>query len=334
MGRLPFDLGTLGGNASSANGVYTFTNGDTTVGGAEVFSNAYQHATYTNSDGYLEDLESLIGVYGNSVANGVGYPGQITGTSDQVIDSEGDIASHAFYFSSWRTGMVDPGTNGGTLAEGNATANESIVGASTIAGDTAYVAFHWNQAHGLVSLNTLSGLNGTDGYNSYAFAMNAKGLAAGNSDNPTTGNTDAVSWNLQTLAIKDLGTLGGSYAQINAVNDSYFGVGFSSLSGDAQQVAVVTSNGVLVNIGTLGGGYAQANGVNDSGVVVGFSNTTGDAAVHAFVWTLAGGMVDLNTLLPSGSPFVYLYTANSIAADGTIVGIGLNQAGQYDAFSW
>ena len=330
----PVDLGTLGGNASVANGVATFGTSDTTVGGAEVFTNAYQHATYTNAEGYLEDLESLIGVYGNSVANGIGSVGTITGTSDQIVDSEGDIASHAFYFSNWRTGMVDPGTNGGTLAEGNATQNGTVVGASTIAGDVAYVAFHWTPTHGMVSLNTLSGNNGTDGLNSYAFGMSATGAAVGNSD-ALDGNTNAVLWNLNTLAIRNLGTLGGSFAQLNAVNDSYFMVGYSYLSGDAQADAViVSSNAGLVDIGNLGESYAQANAVNDSGVVVGFSNTTGDAAVHAFIWTQSGGMVDLNTLLPSNSPFTTLISANAIAADGTIVGIGLNTSGQYDAFAW
>jgi hypothetical protein len=40
---------------------------------------------------------------------------------DQIIDSHGDIASHAFYFTSSRTGLVDLGANGGTMAYGNAT---------------------------------------------------------------------------------------------------------------------------------------------------------------------------------------------------------------------
>jgi hypothetical protein len=60
-----------------ANGVGS-TN-DEVVGGANVFTDAYQHAVYTNSLGYLEDLESFIGVYGNSVASGIGAKGAITG---------------------------------------------------------------------------------------------------------------------------------------------------------------------------------------------------------------------------------------------------------------
>jgi probable HAF family extracellular repeat protein len=328
----PVDLGTLGGTASVANAINSIN--DEVVGGGNVFTDAYQHAVYTNSLGYLEDLESLIGIYGNSVANGVGAKGAITGTSDQIIDSDGDIASHAFYFQSSRTGMVDLGTNGGTLAEGNDTQNGIVVGASTVAEDVAYTAFSWTPKSGMVNLNTLAHDHGLKGYNSYAFAIN-NGVVVGNSD-ALDGNTDAVVWTLKApKAITDLGTLGGSYAQAMALNGSGTIVGFSSLPGDGQFDAFVgTISGGLTDIGNLGGSYAQANGVNDSGVVVGSSNITGDTDVHAFIWTQDGGMVDLNSLLPSSSAFIELNSANAIAADGTIVGVGTAQDGQFHAFSW
>jgi len=327
----PVDLGTLGGSASTS---YAVSATDIVVGGANVFTDAYQHAFFTNSAGYIEDLGSLIGVYGNSVANGISGKAAITGTSDQIIDSYGDISSHAFYLTSFRAGMMDIGTNGGTLAAGNATETETVVGAATIAGDTAYNAFMWTQSGGMINLNTLAGDFGTQGYNSYAFGMNTKAVAVGNSDS-LDGATHAVVWGLKSLAIYDLRTLGGSFAQANAVNDSNLIVGFSSLAGDAQTDAFVSAGGAaLQDIGTLGGSYAQANGVNDSGVVVGSSNITGDTDVHAFIWTQGGGMVDLNSLLPSNSAFIELNSANGIGADGTIVGVGLAQDGQYHAFSW
>jgi uncharacterized membrane protein len=147
----PVDLGTLGGSSSLANGINT---GDIVVGGANIFSDAYQHAFYTNSLGYLEDLGSLIGVYGNSVANSIGPRGAIVGTSDQVIDSSGDVASHAFYFLSSRTGMQDVGTNGGTLSFGTAAGGGGAFGYSTIADDIAYCAFSWTKTNGMVNLNT------------------------------------------------------------------------------------------------------------------------------------------------------------------------------------
>lgn len=333
----PVDLGTFGGTASVAYGINAVQGKDVIVGGANVFTDAYQHAFYTNSLGYIEDLGSLIGVYGNSFAAGVSFRAGVTGTSDQIIDSYGDIASHAFYLSSYRAGMMDIGTNGGTLAEGNATQAKTVVGASTIAGDVAYCAFAWTQAGGMVNLNTLAADNCSLGYNSYAFGITTNAeIAVGNSDSPD-GTTHAAAWGIESLKIHDLSTLGGSFAQANAINDSGVAVGFSYLTGDAQADAMWCSVGVTIScndMGSLGGSYAQANGVNDSGVIVGSSNTTGDTDVHAFTWTAAAGMVDLNTLLPAGSPFIELNSANFIAADGTIVGVGTALDGQSHAFSW
>lgn len=328
----PIDLGTLGGTQSVSNAVGTTK--DQVVGGANVFTDVYQHAFYTNSLGYLEDLESLIGVYGNSYASGVSVNGAITGTSDQVIDSFGDTASHAFYFTGSRTGMIDLGTNGGTLAQGNATQTNAVVGASTVAGDVAYTAFLWTKKAGMVNLNTLAGDFGLEGYNSFAYGMNTKGIAVGNSDT-TAGPTVAAYWILKTRAIVGMGTLGGSFGQANAVNDSNLAVGTASLAGDGQFDAWVATIGAsLTDIGNLGGSYASANAVNDSGTVVGSSNIAGDTDVHAFIWTQATGIVDLNSLLPSGSPFIELNSANAIAADGTIVGVGTALDGQSHAFAW
>jgi probable HAF family extracellular repeat protein len=329
----PIDLGTLGGSASIANGLNA---GDVVVGGGNVFSDAYQHAFYVNSLGYLEDMGSFIGVYGNSIANGISTAGEIVGASDQVIDSDGDIATHAFLFVGSRKGLEDLGTNGGTLASANAVGNGQVVGASTNDDDVSYVAFLWIKTKGIASLNTLAHDDGNEGYNSYAYGINTTGTAVGNSDSPD-GTTHAVAWTLKGKKIVDLTGLGGSYAQANAVNNAvpYLVVGFGSLPGDSQIDAFVGTEGVgLTDIGNLGGSYAQANGVNDSGVVVGSSNITGDTDVHAFVWTAGGGMVDLNTLLPGGSPFIELNSANAIGADGTIVGVGTAQDGQSHAFVW
>jgi probable HAF family extracellular repeat protein len=149
---------------------------------------------------------------------------------------------------------------------------------------------------------------------------------AGNSDS-SDGTTHAVLWVLGHIV--DLGTLGGSFAQASAINELNIPVGFATTAGDLETHAWV---GKLHDIGTLGGSFAQANAINEDGVVVGSSNTTGDLDVHAFFWTLAKGMVDLNSLLPAGSPWD-LQSANGIAGDGTIVGVGTIN-GESHAFSW
>ena len=56
----------------------------------------------------------------------------------------------------------------------------------------------------------------------------------------------------QTYTIKDLGTLGGSFSQANAINASGQIVGSSGTTGTASR-AFMWSGGKMTNLGTLGG---------------------------------------------------------------------------------
>ena len=75
-------------------------------------------------------------------------------------------------------------------------------------------------------------------------------------------------------------------------------------------------NTAAVDLGDLGGGRAEALAINDSGVVVGNSTLAASPLdYHAFKWTAASGMKDIN---PPG------YTASvalDVSNDGTIVGM-------------
>lgn len=78
-----------------------------------------------------------------------------------------------------------------------------------------------------------------------------------------------------------------------------------------------------VPLGTLGGANSMARGMNNLGHVVGFSESSPCGV--AFLYTPDTGMVDLNSLIPSGSG-AFLEVANEINDAGQIVG----QFGEWD----
>jgi len=74
-----------------------------------------------------------------------------------------------------------------------------------------------------------------------------------------------------------------------------------------------------------------ANALNDSDTVVGFADFAGSGgSIHAFRWTAAVGMEDLNDLIPQDSGWTLL-EANGINLGNQIVGVGVIQ-GEEHAF--
>jgi probable HAF family extracellular repeat protein len=160
---------------------------------------------------------------------------------------------------------------------------------------------------------------GTLGGNfSSASGINISGQVVGNSST-AAGDTHAYIYNDGTGMV-DLGTLGGNFSGGAGINNFGQAVGFAHEVGNSIG-AFLYSNGVMSDLGNLGGNNSQAQGINNLGQIVGFSTTvSGDQ--HAFLYTPGTGMIDLNSLLPTGSDWEVLQDASGINDSGSIVGYG------------
>src|SRR4029079_15423250 len=125
-----------------------------------------------------------------------------------------------------------------------------------------------------------------------------------------TPKSRAFFWSKST-GMLDLGTLGGSYAQAFAINDSGFITGNSQVRPSATDAGAVhaflspspLSAGAIGmrDLGTLGGNSSYGMAINANHHVVGYSTVNKvDSRVHAF-WFDGTGMKDLGTLAPKFS---------------------------------
>jgi len=175
-----------------------------------------------------------------------------------------------------------------------------------------------------------------------AHAINDSGQAAGGSGVCAAFNPIWLT-NLQPLhallwesgKVVDLGNLGGTGHGdgIMALDLNNHGqvIGSSDLPGDASFHAFLwTHETGMRDLGTVQGDVdSAAIGINDIGQVVGVSL---DANFNPRAFLRQGQeMIDLNTLIPAGSP-LYLASACSINAAGEIVGFAFDSSGNVHAY--
>jgi probable HAF family extracellular repeat protein len=116
-------------------------------------------------------------------------------------------------------------------------------------------------------------------------------------------NSRAFFWSASTGMI-DIGTLGGPYAQANAINDAGLITGaaetIDSVSRETHaflfQPFSITGGArkPMQDLGTLGGSSSVGTSLNATNHVVGYSALSDDQRIHAFFYD--GGMKDLGSL--------------------------------------
>lgn len=123
---------------------------------------------------------------------------------------------------------------------------------------------------------------------SVARAINDDGVIVGNSEGPGLKQT---AWILQD-AVQPL-PLPNPDANSGArgINDAGDAVGYYWLDGGGYRHAIAWLSGSVVDLGSLGDDYQDAYDINNSASIVGRADV--NSASHAFLWTLATGMVDL-----------------------------------------
>jgi len=262
------DLGTLGGNQSSANAVNSrgqvaggalntipdpYTNFFLPVG---VTGETQVHAfRWTKSRG-MEDMGTLGGT--DSAAFAINDRGQIAGwsftntTPNPVVTTCGgstvNVPTEDPFL--WENGkMIDLGTLGGTCGQAWALNNRGqVVGYSDLAGDNAGVhAFLWDKTGGM----------------------------------------------------QDLGTLGGATGAGISINDAGDVVGGDSRA-DGSGGSFLWRHGVMTDLGTVVGANigSQALGINSRRQIVGNLLDNVGNEIGGFLWEDGGPMVDLSTLIP------------------------------------
>lgn len=155
--------------------------------------------------------------------------------------------------------------------------------------------------------------------------VNDAEVVAGYGEAP--GSTDVHPFVWRSGVTRDLGTLPDTTScDASAISNSGIVVG-TCFASDATQ-AYTTRQGVMSPLTPLSGSPVQPRGVNDEGFVVGTSYGAG--VEHAALWTPGGTEIDLNGLLPAGSPYRLTY-AKAINNRFEVAGVA-QVGGRYHAF--
>jgi probable HAF family extracellular repeat protein len=291
-----------------------------------------------------------LGTLGGPVATiaALNDAGQVAGTSSINATSND---THAFRWSK-ETGMVKlapPGVLSSSASDINS--RGWVTGGARFPDQWGH-AFRWTPRTGMVDLGALQ--NG-----SYGAALNDAGTVAGESAGPNGAPRVAVAWPGKIpVPMKTSDTPYSAALDINNA-DQVVGHGVAPNSGE---IAILwTPQHGLLDLGLPRPSSSIAEKINANGLVIGFTRTpsgpnrgfvwsrdhgplvfgtadpdaetntrdlnnlgqvVGSLNGRAFVWTRAGGVVDLNTRIPGAPPELVLHEASAISDNGMIVAQG------------
>jgi probable HAF family extracellular repeat protein len=295
------DLGTLGGAYSYAYGI----NSSGKVVGESTTSTGETHAFLF--DGTMHDLGTIAGTY--SSANGISDNGLIAGQgSSSVVNGifgPTNGPTHAFLYDG---AMHDLGAPNGP---GNYSYGEAV-------NNAGQVAVLSGSQQGFLYDGILHPLGTLGGTASHVHAIDNAGRIVGDAYLP--GNIQRAA--LHDGTWHDLGTLGGTRSVALGLSPNGLVTGASLMPGDVIGAEhPFLYDGTMHDLGVLGGVFAAGTAVNSSGQVTGRSNIDSSSTQHAFLYSSAMGIVDLNSLIDPSSGWI-LVAGNGINNAGQITGVG------------
>jgi probable HAF family extracellular repeat protein len=293
--------------------------------------------------GKIHDLGTLGG--NESVAFAINDAGDVVGfASNKIPDSLnvdmfafGATQTHAFL---WKDGaMHDLGTLGGPDSIAFNVNERGQIAGNTFTSFTGNsvspipnaVPFLWENG----KMINLGGFGGTYGAEN---DLNNRGQVVGFSFIAGDMGFHPFLWSQGKLF--DLGTFGGTDGEAIGLNDAGDVVGYAEFPipcpgcdsfGEEVFHAALWKYGRMIDIGPVEGDRCSAaDSINSRGQVVGGSGIC-FGSVNAFLWEESGPAVDLNALVPTGSP-LHLVEAISINDRGEIAGNGVLPNGDIHTF--
>ena len=326
------DPGTLGGPSNFLDfpGI-PFTTDGTLLGSADTTTldsaylscsenlcDGYQQHAFAWRDGRLTDLGVLPGTTGSAIyqlnSRGIG-----AGSAETGLDLSPSCT--AVLFAHGRVISLGALPGGSQSFAQNINDQGQVAGFSSNGTADPFSFFGWGtQTRSFVwrdgVMHDLGSLGGPDTAMSW---QNARGQITGlsyTSYTPDPNNNDSPDFHpflWQNGHMTDLGTLGGTLAGPNWMNDAGQVVGLSNLLGDQNAHPFLWQNGKMIDLGTPSGDFGVANYISQRGDTAG-AYVASDGNFHGILWS-RHQMIDLPPV--AGAPWAFGQAVNNL---GQVVG--------------